>query len=75
MAVPLVFSPSFNSIVYLLLLIVKLGMSPSTLNRWISIGNSKFIMDHQKELPSTFSSYASSSSARWDASVLPTLLS
>ena len=35
---------------------VKLGMSPSTLNRWISIGNSKFIMDHQKELPSTFSS-------------------
>ena len=33
-----------------------LGMSPSTLNRWISIGNSEFILEHQSELPSTFSS-------------------
>jgi hypothetical protein len=34
----------------------RLGMSPSTLNRWISIGNSQFILDHQRELPHTFSS-------------------
>jgi len=33
-----------------------LGMSPSTLNRWISIGNSDFILDHQRNLPHTFSS-------------------
>lgn len=33
-----------------------LGMSPSTLNRWISIGNSEFILGHQRDLPHTFSS-------------------
>jgi len=33
-----------------------LGMSPSTLNRWISIGNSQFILDNQRDLPHTFSS-------------------
>ena len=33
-----------------------LGMSPSTLNRWISIGNSVFIMSNQDQLPHTFSS-------------------
>jgi hypothetical protein len=33
-----------------------LGMSPSTLNRWISIGNSEFILQHQNQLPHTFSS-------------------
>lgn len=33
-----------------------LGMSPSTLNRWLSIGNSKFILSHQSDLPHTFTS-------------------
>ena len=33
-----------------------LGMSPSTLNRWLSIGNSKFILSHQSNLPHTFTS-------------------
>jgi len=33
-----------------------LGMSPSTLNRWISIGSSEFILGHQNDLPHTFSS-------------------
>jgi transcriptional regulator with XRE-family HTH domain len=34
----------------------RLGMSPSTLNRWISIGNSDFVLKHQSDLPPTFSS-------------------
>lgn len=34
----------------------RLGMSPSTLNRWLSIGSSNFILDHKDKLPSTFSS-------------------
>ena len=33
-----------------------LGMSPSTLNRWLSIGNSEFILSHQSDLPHTFTS-------------------
>ena len=33
-----------------------LGMSPSYLNKWISIGNSDFIMNNQDRLPHTFSS-------------------
>ncbi len=33
-----------------------LGMSPSYLNKWISIGNSDFIMSNQDRLPHTFSS-------------------
>ena len=32
----------------------RLGMSPSTLNRWLSIGNSQFVMTHQDKVPSTF---------------------
>ena len=32
----------------------RLGMSPSTLNRWLSIGNSQFVMSHQDQVPSTF---------------------
>lgn len=35
---------------------VMLGMSPSTLNRWLSIGDSEFILGHQSDLPHTFSS-------------------
>ena len=35
---------------------VLLGMSPSYLNKWISIGNSDFIMNNQDRLPHTFSS-------------------
>ena len=34
----------------------RLGMSPSYLNRWVSIGNSDFIMNNQQYLPHTFSS-------------------
>jgi hypothetical protein len=34
----------------------QLGMNASTLNRWLSIGNSTFIMSNQENLPSTFSS-------------------
>ena len=33
----------------------RLGMSPSTLNRWLSIGNSEFIMNNKDNVPSTFS--------------------
>lgn len=33
-----------------------LGMSPPTLNRWLSIGNSEFILSHQSDLPHTFTS-------------------
>ena len=32
----------------------RLGMSPSTLNRWLSIGNSQFVMSHQDKVPTTF---------------------
>ena len=32
----------------------RLGMSPSTLNRWLSIGNSQFVMSHQDKVPATF---------------------
>ena len=35
---------------------MRLGMSPSTLNRWLSIGNSEFILKHQNNLPHTFTS-------------------
>ena len=35
---------------------VMLGMSPSTLNRWLSIGDSEFILKHQSDLPHTFTS-------------------
>jgi AraC-like DNA-binding protein len=34
----------------------KLGMSPSTLNRWLSIGQSPFVMTHQDKVPTTFTS-------------------
>lgn len=34
----------------------RLGMSPSTLNRWMSIGNSDFVLSNRTSLPSTFSS-------------------
>ena len=33
----------------------RLGMSPSTLNRWLSIGNCEFIMNNKDNVPSTFS--------------------
>jgi hypothetical protein len=32
----------------------QLGMSASTLNKWISIGNSQFILSHRQEVPPTF---------------------
>lgn len=32
----------------------RLGMSPSTLNRWIAIGNSQFVMENQDKVPTTF---------------------
>lgn len=32
----------------------RLGMSPSTLNRWLSIGNSQFVMSNQDKVPTTF---------------------
>ena len=34
----------------------RLGMNPSTLSRWLQIGNSQFLMSQQERLPSTFSS-------------------
>jgi len=34
----------------------RLGIHPSTLSRWIQIGNSMLIMDHKESLPPTFSS-------------------
>lgn len=34
----------------------RLGMSPSTLNRWLSIGSSQFVLENKENLPSTFSS-------------------
>lgn len=34
----------------------RLGMSPSTLSRWLQIGNSSFLIAQQTRLPSTFSS-------------------
>lgn len=32
----------------------QLGMNASTLNKWISIGNSEFILSHKREVPPTF---------------------
>lgn len=34
----------------------RLGMSASTLSRWLQIGNSQFLMNQQARLPGTFSS-------------------
>ena len=34
----------------------RLGMSASTLSRWLQIGNSQFLMNQQDRLPGTFSS-------------------
>lgn len=34
----------------------RLGMSASTLSRWLQIGNSQFLMNQQTRLPGTFSS-------------------